>query len=424
LEEYIKGAEAGNSNDQTELALLYLEGAKGAEKDLGLAVRWLKEAASAGNPKAQYNLSYLHSAGLGVPKDSGLALELLKESAEQGYHQAEQNMGTMYILGELLPQDTQKALYWYDRAASHGDLVALYQLGILYLEGKNGIEGDLSKAAEYFQRAAKGRLVDAQYNLALMYYHGHGVTRDKEEAFRLFSEAAKRGSPQSQYNLSTMYLTGEGGIKDEELAFYWCQEAARAGVTPAEADMGLKHLYGDGGAAVDYEKAAEWLERAAGKGNILSASYLGIMYDLGEGVFDDPERALKWYQVAADGGDLESMRGAALLYLNLEVRDVDPIGKGMSILEKAAELGHHGSMTSLADILWDGKLVPRDPLRAATLYQEAALLGNSDAKYAWAIILLNDPSDPANKENALRHLRDLAAESYPGAKKKLSEYDS
>lgn len=51
-------------------------------------IYWLREAASQGFPKAQYNLSRHYEDGLGVTQDFGKAYELCEAAAAQGYDDA------------------------------------------------------------------------------------------------------------------------------------------------------------------------------------------------------------------------------------------------------------------------------------------------------------------------------------------------
>ena len=60
---FIKGAELGDTDAQTELGLCYLYG-EGIFKDESLAFDWFFKAANAGHPTAQYFLgTYYESNG-------------------------------------------------------------------------------------------------------------------------------------------------------------------------------------------------------------------------------------------------------------------------------------------------------------------------------------------------------------------------
>ena len=69
--------------------------------------------------------------------------------------------------------------------------------------------------------------------------------------------------------------------------------------------MGVMY-YNGAGVEQDYEKAAEWIEKAAEQGNVKAQKTLGDFYLYGVGVEQDEEKAIEWYNRAAEQGDLEA----------------------------------------------------------------------------------------------------------------------
>ena len=78
LREFQEAAQAGNSDAQYELGLLYMLGRGGINQDHRQAVTWFSRAAEQGNPRAQVRLADMSAQGLGVPQDYDKARQLLR----------------------------------------------------------------------------------------------------------------------------------------------------------------------------------------------------------------------------------------------------------------------------------------------------------------------------------------------------------
>jgi hypothetical protein len=155
---YRQAATAGNVKAQIALAQLYLRG-DGVAKDPAEAARWYREAASKHNDaNAQYALGVLLDRGIGVDKDPIEALLWFQRAAQQGHPAALTNTGVAYSRGEVVPRD-------------------------------------YAKAATYFRRAAEAGVAQAQFNLGLLCENGWGVEKDPVQAYRWYSAAAKGGDP-------------------------------------------------------------------------------------------------------------------------------------------------------------------------------------------------------------------------------------
>jgi TPR repeat protein len=106
----------------------YLHGANGFPRDAGQAYPWLMRAASAGDPKSNYETGIIFEAG--APPvghvDKYAAAPLFKRAAEGGDRDAEYHLGLYYLQGEGgLPKDPDLGAQWIARAASQGQLSAI-----------------------------------------------------------------------------------------------------------------------------------------------------------------------------------------------------------------------------------------------------------------------------------------------------------
>jgi uncharacterized protein len=83
------------------------------------AYQLLHPLAEKGDARAQLNIAFLFSDGLGVPQDYAEALKWCRKAAEQGYAGAQGLLGYWYERGQGVPQDYVQAHMWFNLAASH-----------------------------------------------------------------------------------------------------------------------------------------------------------------------------------------------------------------------------------------------------------------------------------------------------------------
>jgi len=87
---------------------------------------------------------------------------------------------------------------------------------------------------------------------------------------------------------------------------------AERGDANAQFDLGAKYASGDG-VAQNYNEAVRWFNKAAEQGHVLSAATLGAFYWAGRGVRQDYVSAYMWSAVAKEGGDEASKYRVAIL---------------------------------------------------------------------------------------------------------------
>ncbi len=162
-----RGWKTWHTDVESHLGVMYLDG-DGVEQNYDNALRYLTQAAEAGNAVAQNNLAYMYAQGVGVEQDRKKAIAWGVKSAMQGNAPAQLSMGGAYERGEGVEQDYNKAFEWYKKAAMQGDATAQNQLGIAYELGQ-GVEQDYNKAIEWYQKAAAQGLQVAQENLDRFY---------------------------------------------------------------------------------------------------------------------------------------------------------------------------------------------------------------------------------------------------------------
>jgi len=182
--------------------------AQGENKDLPAAVKYLSQAAFAGDKFAAQNLRRLHDKLLeGHPNEKPQVVAALRQAADQGSVPAAAELGAMYYSGSSdLGQDYAQALPLLRQAAEGGDADSANTLGVIYEYGQ-GIEADKKQAAEFYSQAAQAGHVKAQASLGKAYATGHGVARDPVQAFYWFRLSGRQNEAMGRNALAD-YIRG------------------------------------------------------------------------------------------------------------------------------------------------------------------------------------------------------------------------
>lgn len=133
---------------------------------------------------------------------------------------------------------------------------------------------------------------------------------------------AEAGQPRAQMYLAKLYETGRGGLEANSAeARRWTARAAERGDPIAQHNLALYLLEGRGGPR-DEAMAARLFRRAAVAGVGDSQVNLGLLYETGAGVDRSLVEAYKWFQIAAQNGDLRARARAVALEERLSRREL------------------------------------------------------------------------------------------------------
>ena len=223
----------------------------------------------------------------------------------------------------------EKAIYTLTQLANKGDPDTMLALAKMYEHGfgveKNSKQSLLwyQKAFQQFRKLTKAEESHVQIysmvSLGIMYDMGMGVNVDKSKSTYWFTEASKIGGTSTLWKIAKMYTKGEHVQKSKSQANLWNRKLAN--LYEVEANRGnlksmraLANMYVEGKKIdKDPQKAFEWSEKAAKKGDEGAMYLLAQMYDQGQGVDKNTEKAIKWYEKAAKKGNESAL-------LNLTVR--------------------------------------------------------------------------------------------------------
>ena len=189
-----------------------------------------------------------------------------------------------------------------------------YLLGISYRRGF-GVVIDEKRAAHHFQIAAQKGHVRAKSYFASYCQEGIYTLKDEKLAQHYYQEFFIAISQQigtkpdawSYYILALNYESGSGVEKDEkqaqihyQLAFPLLQIQARKGSLQAQTWLGALYEYGLGGVDENTGEAVRWYNLAAAEEFAYAQTSIGNYY---ERQIDSFDRAIYWYQRAAEKGD-------------------------------------------------------------------------------------------------------------------------
>jgi TPR repeat protein len=136
-------------------------------------IAWYRKAAEHGDADAQHKPGIVYRDGRGAEKDDGKALHWLRKSAGQGHAEAWRDLLAMCYK----VKNYADAVRWHRQAAEQGDPYAQADLGYMYRLGL-GLEKNYAEAARWNREAARRGNAVAQSNLGLQYRYALGVPQD------------------------------------------------------------------------------------------------------------------------------------------------------------------------------------------------------------------------------------------------------
>ena len=247
------------------------------------AEKYLKTAAEQGDPVAQSEYGK-------ILNDQGYdGTDWLKKAAAQGIVPAMEALGDHYHDEEN--SDPGQARDWYEKAATAGNARAAWKLGDLLQPDEP------EQAHDWYQKAAAGGELHAALRLG-DYYRA----RDPDKARTYYQAAASLREPEARYKLAEILRTS-----DPAAARSWYRKAALEGYdqtdSAAKAAETLGNIYRHGeNVPQNLTEAYSWYSMA---GSIPANMALAAMFENGEGVEADRERARLLYQRVSENYDYQ-----------------------------------------------------------------------------------------------------------------------
>lgn len=377
-DELLEKAKSGDTRAICRLGVLYLFGEEGFEVNLEKAVECFQAAAADGVVEAQTNLAALYMTGNGVQQDREKAKQLLFYAASQGDGFAMSKLGDICTDGIDGAPDFRQGIHWYQKAVEHQDVNAMIILGVRYLRGI-GVGEDLYRAQVLFRMAAERNHPEGINYYAQMLLEKPEPEK-QQEGVRWLRENAKHGDAYSMFLLARCYEKGRGIKRDEKEAISWYLFSSRRGFTGAKVELG-KLVARDIIKAPSVEDEVEWLQEAITDGDLHASFRLANYYLDGHG-------------------------------------EIEPnVKEAIRLFQEGAERSFSESQMVLFHLYEEGKVVERNPEKAAYWAKQALGNGNAEAAYLHGMSLLEKGSE----EEGIRNLVFAADQRYSLASDKLGD---
>ena len=228
----------------------------------------LREQAELGNLYAGYRLSRILFDEDSPCYDEYDGAYYLESSAKQGYHVAQYRLGKMIYMGDYYRRIPENAEYWLTLSAKQNNPYAEALLGRLYLTG-NFLRPDRKAGVDLLYDAIRHGNAHAAYTLGKYYADGKCLKKDIPKAIALLEQAAQMGDIYAEYRLAKIYLF-ESDCFDWQKAVEYLNTAAHKGNenayralqnmsrnTVISITTGIADLVGDLSAVFDERPAVE-----------------------------------------------------------------------------------------------------------------------------------------------------------------------
>jgi TPR repeat protein len=326
------------------------------------ALEWFDKAAHNGNAPAQCVLGEHHAQGIGMPRDTVQGLHWYLRASEQGY------LPALKGLHGLLEQEAgSMALAILVRAAEAGDAASQHLLAQRCAQG-DGLAASPSQALHWWEAAAAQGYAPAQCALGLQWLSGRHLERNAVQALHWLTLAAEQQDARAQWNLGSLYASGAPGVdKDLIQAFEWCHRAAQLVFVPAQATLGVLHAR-----MGESAKALHWWALAAQGGDVEAQFNLATALLAGPDGAPDAERAFHWFYQAANQGLAPAQTKVGILYATGQgvAQDAIEAHKWFEIAARQGDRAARENVVRSADQITP--LQQREALRRADAFKPEA----------------------------------------------------
>ncbi|MBX3741612.1 MAG: sel1 repeat family protein [Akkermansiaceae bacterium] len=277
--------------------------------------------------------------------------------------------------------------------------------------------------------AATGN-ADALYLLGFAHESGQGADVSRDKAVEFYTKAVAAGQKDAVYRLSFIYLASE---KEEERskARELLETAAKTDPTVAGRVLGEAWMRGRLSKEPDFDKALQWWNSAAEKGDITSLMLIARLY---EGQFGFPDKqdgtkSLEAYKKAAEKGEPVAMSSLGSRLLNgpekfrnekegrewlrkaadakeysayLALGDYEEnvkkdLNAALAAYEKGKDAGQQECAIRAAEFYIEGKGIEKDIARGTTVLEAAAKDGSAQAHLRLAVLAFGAEKPDRNK---------------------------
>ena len=209
--------------------------------------------------------------------------------------------------------------------------------------------------------------------------------------------AEQEGQAETQYILARMYDDGIVIKQDKIKAEKLLTAAAVSG--HKKAQLALANFYNFKG---DLTKSRKWFTELANNGNPIANFQIGMFYELGRGVFINPDKAMEYYLLSSQKNYLKADLRLALIYQHDEKKK--NLAKAIHYYKKAASNADKENALRISILL--AKLyasIAKDQGSESDIFKwtlKAAELGDIDSQYLTGSRYQNGTGAPVDYEQA------------------------
>ncbi|MDR1613691.1 MAG: protein kinase [Planctomycetota bacterium] len=345
------------------------------------------------------DMRYFGLGGTQVDRQDGLAK--LIALVEREYWPAYAKLGEIYYDGIGVEQNLSRARELFTEAAKHNRPNALYMLGRMYREGIN-VERNDALAQENLALASDLGSMEAKTLLGKMFFRGDGAPNDPIAGLALLTDASRFGILDAQLFLGDVYLRGDGVPRSPNASAANTEAAAEAGVREAVVLYGAALMDEQYKPTPDPKTALELLEPIAEEGDVLALRTAGLIH-LKNLVPQKsvPAVAVEYLTRAADLGDMDSVKYLADMYERGDVVPRDP-QKAMLYMAKLSTKGDRETSVRLGELYLSRGAGYED--KAFEVFKDLADSGNTEAQYRVGEMYFYGSGVTMDKGEAFRYL--------------------
>jgi len=283
-----------------------------------------------------------------------------------GNMQTQFKLGKAYYSGENIEQNCKRAWKLWLQLANQGHVEAQFELGRERYHNSKNLNHYI-KAVKWLRQAANQKHIGAQFYLGEAYFYGKGVTLDYAKALEQYQKADDECDKQLNDEQDDKFEYDNYILDDIKNRLEY------------DSSNKIKQF----STTQEYLKAVKWSE-LANQGNIEAKYHLGVAFDNGEGVFENPLRAFELLHEAAEMGHSKAQVCLGILYHKGKIVS-DGYSKAMYWWHQAAQQNNDDALFQIGLAYYKkntkGQLVQSDLKQALYWWKKAADKGQREAQY-------------------------------------------
>lgn len=354
-----------------------------------------------GDARSMYLFGLMLFRGVGCEINKEKGAKYIKMAADRGDEQAVLMYAFMLDEGNGIKMNKKEAAKYFKISADQGNELSMFKFGMMLDQGK-GVKMNKKEANRYYKNAADKGVPAAMCLYATKLFNGDEIPQDKKDAFRYFKMAADQGCTEAFFYYGCMLINGEVSPPNKEEGMKYVKKAADLDYPKAMGFYAMKLDEGN-----DKKTAAKYYKMAADKGDSNSMYCYGDMLFTGDGIPANKKEAAKYLKKAADNGVIEAMS----IYSNMLLEgDGIPINEkeAANYLKIMADKGDKVSMFNYGVLLMTGNGIHINKNEGIKYIKKSADNGDDDAMFTYAKILMNGDGVAKNIKQAVMYAKKAA----------------